>query len=199
MNEKKIELYLKNANSFLWGIFDHARDRDPELDRNGNPILGIKIDRAVYGLYQKKIYDEIQGRLGEKLFPWHSGKKVAYAEATKHLLDPKNLGISGILKKIILPYQAEVFIKSKHEMEFLKKCWGDGDLPSSFIIENYNKWSPNKIEPIHFYEANFVEYYPTKEKPLDFSKGWTQWAFVYFGELEPDPDPELKIEYYIKG
>ena len=187
-NKAKVTLYLKNSNDFMFGVFDNAED----YSKNNKADKGIHIDGKKYGIWQGDIYEEIRWRVKDKaIFPWDKEHKASYDDVTRTLLD--SLGIDGILKRIILPYQATIL--NEYEVEFLERCWKIGKRPYKEAIDMDK--NADKIKPINFFKANFVEYYPNQSKPLSLIRGWTQWAFTYFGELKPDPDKELKIEYYM--
>lgn len=198
MNGSKVELYLKNASSFMFGVFDHAHVKDPQRSKKGALLEGTEIEGKVYGMYQGRIYDTIQTYLcgkyknkGLEIFPWNKDKKTPYDKASQRLLD--ELGIRSILQDIILPYQASII--KRHEIEFLRNCWNQGFCPNQATMKVY-ELSGQKLDRVHFYETNFLEYYLGQDKGLDFVKGWTQWAFVYFGEIAEDPD--MRIENYIR-
>ena len=193
MNEKKIELYLKNSD-FMFGVFDNAYLKDPERSKKGTILEGVEIEGKVYGMYQGRIYDTIQTLLcgkyhkeGQEIFPYSKDKKTSYDKATEQLL--QKIKIRGILIDIILPYQRSIL--KQHEIEFLRRSWNNGNCPNEVKMKNYDENADKKLDRSSFYQTNFLEYYISKDKGFDFVKGWTKWAFVYFGEL--DEEPEMRI------
>lgn len=191
INEDKVTSYLKNANDFLWGVFDNAKD----YSYDDNKRKGLEINGHRYGIWQGEIYNRIQDILGKDAFPFSEDHRKPYDEVTKYLI--KTLTIKGILQKIILPDQAEIL--GSHEINFLRQCWKDGTRPSTASILNYERLvlqNKTSIDIVHLYVTNFVEFHSTKAQDLSLTKGWSQWAFVYLGLL--DEDPEMRIENNIR-
>ena len=160
MDEDKLKRYLHNASYFLWGACGYKKDKN-----------------------QGGIYDWISERVTG--FPYNSMGKATYDEATNWLID--NIGIEGIIKQIILPYLKEKL--SPNELEFLRRCWKGGKLPTGARIEAHNLLvsEEDKIDQNEFYnhcgETHILEFYSSEPK---FVQCWGQLGYgLWWEEIEP--------------
>ncbi len=157
--------YFINADPFLWGVL-RAKNKKGRL-----------VELKQMGFLD--IYSE--------------GSNPIYSKVNRDLL--VELGITGILEKIVVPRILNVF--DQETLRFFRDCWEQGQTPDlKYLIKHglyrkrmfraqaavYDNWS--SLPPVVGYkEPAFI--FVQIETQHNFVERWTVFAGLWFEEIEP--------------
>jgi hypothetical protein len=163
----RLTRYFINADPFLWGVLE--------------------------GKNKKTRLKELQ-EMG-LLATYTRGSNPNYSRVNRDLLI--ELGIAGILEKIVVPRIQAVF--SQETLRYFRDCWEQGQTPDlNYLVKNklfrkrtfislreqevYDDWS--KLPPVAGYkDPAFI--FVQIETQHNFVERWTVFAGLWFEEIEP--------------
>jgi hypothetical protein len=103
------------------------------------------------------------------------------------------LGVKGILERIIIPRVQEMF--QPEVLEFLRRCWEQGQLPSLDYLKQQKLYRKHPFTSDEVYEGIGNPRIAGYREPAfiffqintqsDFIEAWTTFAAVWFEEIEP--------------
>jgi hypothetical protein len=164
---ERLKRYFTNADPFLWGV------------------LAAK--------NKKKRLEELKG-MGF-LATYAPGGNPIYTRINRDLL--VELGIEGILSKIVVPRVQEGF--RPEVLRYFRDCWEQGITPGvDYLVKNelYRKYTLTSVRSAEVYEGwgadtHVAGYrYPAYifvhiERQYNVIEGWTVFAGLWFEEIEP--------------
>jgi hypothetical protein len=156
----------------------------------------INGDPFCWGLLKSK---NKKGRLKELqemgfLKIYSAGSNPIYSKVNRDLL--VELGIAGILEKIVVPRVQQMFIQEM--LRYFRDCWEQGQTPDlKYLIKNklYRKQTPFSITQPEVYDS-FIDsavvgykdpafIFVQIETQHNFVERWTVFAGLWFEEIEP--------------
>lgn len=163
----KIGKYFLNADPFLWGLL-RAKNKKGRLKELQ--------EMGLLAIYSK-------------------GSNPVYAKVSRDLL--VELGITGILEKIVVPRIQSMF--SQETLRYFRDCWEQGQTPDlNYLVKNelyhkrtfitltekeqYDDWS--KLPPVVGYK-DLAFIFVQIETQHNFVERWTVFAGLWFEEIEP--------------
>ena len=159
--------YYLNADPFLWGVL-HAKNKKARL-----------VELKQMGFLD--IYSE--------------GSNPIYSKINRDLL--VELGITGILEKIVIPRIKESF--NEETLRYFRDCWEQGQTPDlNYLVKNglYHKRTFLTVTSQEVYDSfgsdtpvvgykDPVFIFVQIETQHNFVERWTVFAGLWFEEIEP--------------
>lgn len=162
----KLVKYFINADPFLWGVLKTKNKKGRIKELKQMGFLPI--------------YSE--------------GSNPIYSKINRDLL--VELGISGILDKIVIPRIQNTF--SQETLRYFRDCWEQGQTPDlNYLVKNklyhkqtfltltttevYDGFSPGPV--VGYKDPAFI--FVQIETQHNFVERWTVFAGLWFEEIEP--------------
>jgi len=159
---QKLSKYFLNADPFLWGVL-----------RSKNKKARIK---------------ELQDR--GYLLGYTKGSNPIYTRIVRDLL--LELGITGILERIVAPSIQEMF--TPEDLRYFRDCWGQGQTPELKYLRKNKLYGKNMFSREireGFGEEKVTGYkdpafiFVQIETQFNLVQRWTVFAGLWFEEIEP--------------